>query len=108
MTLVLYSISHLGQRLVLLKARAGLDWIFREAELGQLSCLCNHSVAAAAPSSAHCCANNGEALPGATKTPVGDGDSHLQDMVQLQCAAREELNSASSARDIWCELYAQA
>lgn len=48
MTLVLYSISHLGQRLVLLKARDGLDMVFREggwiwAELGQLSCLCNHS-----------------------------------------------------------------
>lgn len=45
MILVLYSISHLGQRLVLLKARVGLYMDFQGiwAELGQLSCLCNHS-----------------------------------------------------------------
>ena len=48
MTLVLHSITHMGQRLVLLKARAGLDMEFRGAgwiwaELGQLSCLCNPS-----------------------------------------------------------------
>lgn len=104
MILVLYSISHLGQRLSLFTARAGLEKRSTAMHL-QRNTLHLGRAGAAHPSlqlslhgamlqqvTARCCINNVGTLAGTTKTPVGSGDLHLQDMVQHQAGVLLERN----------------
>lgn len=90
--LVLHSICHLGQRLSLFLARAGLD-IQSPAMRLQRSGLDLGRAGAAAHSPLLTAAfSNVGMLSDATKPPRGNGDFHLQDMVDLQAGVPLESN----------------